>query len=320
MRTRVFHLLVTAGLALNGAAQNFNNPYADQTGNPFEVPPPSSGGSYLGEYQIFLDDYFWNIDDYSAFVKIEAVGFPFTPQFLDAPDLSQRIMVMPDLDSYGYNAEPGPCQGWAWKSNNHGAFPDEERDMIRVANIDFSGGTSGSAGQWMADHCALTSAYWSEVAGYEHDCTLGDSRVILPHTALKHTIYLKDATGLVVDSISWVYDNTRGRMRSYPFCWNCPGQQQYYDLCFRPFALSDPGTPHQYDATSNSTWAGGTANYYARPWNAEEQPDILWPTDETQEFEPLSGNSGIVHPAPFSLLEAPLYNNDASATQATNWT
>ena len=43
----------------------------------------------------------------------------------------------------------------------------------------------------------------------------------------------------VIDSLSWVYDNTRGKMNEYPFIIS-EGQDfsvinnQYLDVCFRP--------------------------------------------------------------------------------------
>jgi len=48
----------------------------------------------------------------------------------------------------------------------------------------------------------------------------GDARIFLPHTVLKHTLYYHCGTTIdtpIIDSLIWIYDNTRGHMARYPF-------------------------------------------------------------------------------------------------------
>ncbi|MBK9274702.1 MAG: hypothetical protein IPM49_09205 [Flavobacteriales bacterium] len=136
-------------------------------------------------------------------------------------------------------------------------------------------------------------------------------RSVLPHTVLKHTVYLHDDGGVALDSVSWVYDHTRGRMRYYPFIDGPSNAKQYYDLCFRPFVRTD-SAGHTYEATSNASWSGvasgGTANYFPVPQNWED----LWQLYPTDLSEPFDSVSPADRPPPYAMLEAPLLASNGS--------
>ncbi|MBL7962666.1 MAG: hypothetical protein JNM31_02365 [Flavobacteriales bacterium] len=62
-----------------------------------------------------------------------------------------------------------------------------------------------------------------------------------------------------------------------------------------------------------STLPKGTINYFPKPWNADEHSE-LWPDDNSDPFDgsPLNGNNEICRAAPYTLMEAPLLNYNAS--------
>ncbi|QQR87531.1 MAG: hypothetical protein IPJ76_04705 [Flavobacteriales bacterium] len=312
--------ILAFAVACAGHAQHINNPYQDHTNQPFGLPTPintqGNPSNYVGEYQIFLDDHYWNPGT-NAYVRIEAVSFPFTP-LPEEPDITARTLLMPDLTSYGFNEAPGPCHGWAWNSTNHGDLLDPKRDLMRETRIDFNGSSPGGAGLFMTDHCGLITSLWASTAGATHDCADPTERVYLPHTILKHTIYWVDDDGKTVDSLSWLYDHTRGRMRNYPFCWNCSSLPAAYDVCFRPYAIADP-YGHTYQESSNGAWvtgfglAAGTPNYFPKPYSPLDWTVQLWPDDDNDPFDPLNTDGLPVRHAPYSLLEAPLLNHSATA-------
>ena len=136
-------------------------------------------------------------------------------------------------------------------------------------------------------------------------------RSLLPHTVLKHTVYLLGDNDVALDSVSWVYDHTRGRMRYYPFVDGPSNEKQYYDLCFRPFVRTD-SAGHTYEATTNAGWSGvaggGTANHFPVPLDWEDLLQ-LYPDDLSDAFDPASTAD---RPPPYALLEAPLLSNNGS--------
>lgn len=315
---RVPAIVLLTACAISSQAQHVHDPYADQTGQPFPLVVPlvcSNCTGYEGEYQIFLDEYRWQPTFY-AYAKIEAVSFPFTPK-PEIPDINVREMVMPDLDSYGFNADGDICQGWAWNSTNVGDQQAPQRDLMREAIVDFEGNNAGGS-FYMTDHCMLISKAWNDVTGPPHDCSVPLQRTFLPHTILKHTVYFVNNQQQKVDSISWVYDHTRGRMRNYPFCWDCGTLPAAYDVCFRPYAIADPGG-HDYAATSNATWTGtvgvpyGTPNYFKAPYDQAGWNIEVWPDQPTQPFYTTWVAAAPTRQAPYSLLEVPLLNNASTA-------
>lgn len=277
-----------------------------------EPVPLNCGGNcsnYVGEYQIFLSDGHWNLGDADRYAtyRIEVVSFPFTPP-TGPPDTVLRPMVMPDLLSYGYTDEGYGCTGWAWNSTDP-YLPEPTRTLMREVRGDFTG-SEGGGSAWMSDYQVLASDQMI-AGGAPSACGDLGRRSVLPHTVLKHTVYLHDDGGVALDSVSWVYDHTRGRMRYYPFIDGPTNAKQYYDLCFRPFVRTD-SAGHTYEATSNASWSGvaggGTANYFPVPLNWEDLWQ-LYPTDLSEPFDSVSPADG---PPPYALLEAPLLASNGS--------
>lgn len=96
---------------------------------------------------------------------------------------------------------------------------------------------------------------------------------ILPHTVIKHTVYIHCGSEVnsppyppVLYSFSWVYDNTRGRMRYYPPCnCNCTGlggcTQDDWDITFIPEILTYSG--HNYNESDPTVlMPSGTLDYF----------------------------------------------------------
>lgn len=146
-----------------------------------------------------------------------------------------------------------------------------------------------------------------------------DQEIRLPHTVLKHTLYAsKDQ--VVIDSISWVYDNTRGRMRYYPFMVIPAQTPQYYDVVFSPRIIADPNG-HLYNAGLNANWYEqngvpfGTPNYFPAPSNADiTTVDGIYPSAPgSTVFEPDYPNNIYTHPPQYGLFEAPLLDHVAQA-------
>lgn len=64
-------------------AQFIHNPYQSHVGAPFALSsyvPTTFNTSYVGEYQIHVKDWIWNVAPYTMTYKIETVSFPFTPR------------------------------------------------------------------------------------------------------------------------------------------------------------------------------------------------------------------------------------------------
>ena len=149
----------------------------------------------------------------------------------------------------------------------------------------------------------------------------GTTDRIMPHTVIKHTVYVHCGvlTSIapyppILYSFSWIYDNTRGRMRYYPFCPcnSCPSTctEQYYDIAFTPEILYRKNSPGHYYSESDNTiiLPDGTLDYY--PY--DDLPSIA-PCNMSQTFIPANGslyavNANIsAHPyfPPYSLISAP---------------
>jgi len=97
-------------------------------------------------------------------------------------------------------------------------------------------------------------------------------RNMFPHTILKHTINIHCELNSIGNPItppiykfSWLHDNTRGRMKYYPFCpngdINCNESQ--YDVCFNPRILHKSPTHAFNETQTNAILSGaGTINYF----------------------------------------------------------
>lgn len=118
-----------------------------------------------------------------------------------------------------------------------------------------------------------------------------------------------------VYKFSWLHDNTRGRMKYYPFCQNGDANcnEEQYDVCFNPRILHKSPT-HAYNETQANAIipVAGTINYFdyndiINP-NCNISPLALLYPQPTWLFY----NSGYVRAfiPPYSLITAPLYQSE----------
>ena len=143
--------------------------------------------------------------------------------------------------------------------------------------------------------------------------------IVLPHSILKHTIYLVcPSTSEIADSISWIYDNTRGFMRYYPFCDNqdlgsacnsCYNVHFNLDIIYEPLMC--------YNNTSNASWyipngSDGSIDYSeSHEFNTQYDCDgsiiHVLPDDPNTTGFPSSPDFA-THLAPYTLVWGHLLN------------
>lgn len=241
-------------------------PYGYNAANPnnFSFYPefrsPYACTQYIGEYMIFLNEHLWNKSSaFSQLAKtysIEAVSFPFTVPCWDQPSScaypiygsnSERILMMPD-------------------------------DLFDITTAKWGNLHNKYSSQFILS--PQTNSFFISDAGMlvTRQFVLDNNHPIIsfnggmyPHTVLKHTIYLHCTSSYssdVIASFSFYFDNTRGRMRYYPFQAD-NGQQLVdcakWDVGFKPEILIDPDELNNilYTINDNSNWFdGGTINYF----------------------------------------------------------
>ncbi len=267
--------------------------------------PITSGGfgSYIGEYQIFLNQHPWKtspaLNTNAISYKIEVVSFPFTPNCLNCQSffvspplpLGVRELRMPDGE-FPYDALQN-----AWVRNivplppiPPAAAATNTNDYLlrREYKGQYGIGGPGISGDIHFATLASKGIVNSDALGFEYHAT----RVFYPHSILKHTFYMHCGNSIsdeIVDSIVFVLDHTRGRMREYPFIgtntnsiafqhdvtispkWTDPltvgsvlNTIDYYPL------LKTPSVCHSHFPAESSTWI---ADDYVRP-----QPQTLLQT------------------------------------------
>lgn len=154
-------------------------------------------------------------------------------------------------------------------------------------------------------------------------------RSVLPQSVIKHTIkiHCDDSPSNLDEAyeMSFVYDNTRGRMRWYPFKEdnhdNASSPQ--YDLMLRPVMHLQPETVPPtdflipFDETSNSDWFdNGSISYFpcddipGTCTGLGEAPDCsnddFLHYDGTNSFIPMFLS---IYPSPYSLLSGLLFGD-----------
>jgi Secretion system C-terminal sorting domain len=196
-------------------SQNTYDPYID-FGFPSSlsfIPGIYGGSSFSGEYQLFIrsvgDGYnHWSVfanndigasttKPYSLSYKIEVVSFPFAPSFVASSPFNRVLHSYSNAD---YNSI---TKLW------------DARAQREYKGVYAPLGGAAPNGLSINGPSTLVSAEFKD--GYESTVP---SRILYPHTILKHTIYIYcnvSATGTPVDSLQFIIDNTRGNMRHYPF-------------------------------------------------------------------------------------------------------
>lgn len=118
-------------------------------------------------------------------------------------------------------------------------------------------------------------------------------------------------------SVSWIYDNTRGSMKEYPFCTsngggNCTMNQ--YDVCFLPKLLHGSSTHRFNETNSLLIMQNGSLNYYQYSdilSNNCNIPILAYPNQQDIFYtsSPILNNPNYqrAYLAPYSILSTPLF-------------
>lgn len=290
-----------------------------------------------------LDNLFWAADEdlkeVAISFSIEAVSFPFIPKGFK-PDSSDNLNkeyqerhLNTEIASGGYNygyvsqtsGNNGATghEGRGWEYGDYNIYQKVyntnicEQNLLRSCNGDFM----------------LLSVVFTDPVPAEWAC-------ILPHTILKHSLYFHCGpfiTDPVVDTISWLYDNTRGEMRRYPFINSTSSNSgnsqdmmdKSIDVAYRPtfnhypenIPYVDQWEPNPYYYNSGITPPGGSINYYPSAelssyCNSCPTYPVYY---DMQSQNPTEGEfynyhddypnaqftSDYVHPPAYALLDAP---------------
>ena len=277
IRNTFASLIITTLIAQLSYAQNPINPYSTY----FGVNPPSytltqSSATftyssfeqnltpgYDGEYMIDLHKLFWHTQedpgnplyDFKSMRKsysMEVVSFPFTMDCAFIPSTGCTGTTNRDFNM--------PLDPYSITNNTWGANLWRIRDHIPFAS------GSGISGTVINPEALISNGFHGNCyetppnPGYYYD------RSYLPHTIIKHTVYIHcgpNETDPIATSISWVYDNTRGRMREYPFYpqnVDCSPCEATYDVCFRPYFLHRPDIHGYTEVDNNLLFTNGTIN------------------------------------------------------------
>jgi hypothetical protein len=230
--------------------------------------PNDIHNNYNGEYVIYIGHlpYFehpqqntfqgsYNLDDFHVSYTIEVVSFPFTIDCAYnspngcADNSDVRELMMPPINSYD-----GNTQSWLYglSGNCLGSVCELKNQIV---NKPFTAGGYSSSISTIIESQALISSYFVNHFPTSH------VRDLLPHTVLKHTVNFHcgdDENGRIISSISWIYDNTRGFMRNYPFypTNSVSGHTPtYYDVIFTP-KYYDTSLDGDYSTTENCQFYG----------------------------------------------------------------
>ncbi len=320
-------LLISFSLVINVFSQDIINIYDPDNlvGQTLADPCPY----FDGEYQIFLDELYWigegTPTNHLITYSIECVSFPFVPNCFHIESTTSScisgntardfIVLTDDLRNYNI---VNPLQGVGWSVTGGKTVYQkcEPYAFDLVTNEDES--------SWLSYPASLVSTAYSS-------SLWASNRMYLPHSVLRITLNVHETNDIISDikvKISWLYDNTRGRMQKYPFIDNNLGttEKERFDVTFFPkFKYDENG--HYYNTTGNLTWFEGahpatvieplgSINYY-------HNTDIInpnipyYPPDPSvygTPFFPWNNNSIFYYyPAPYALLSSPLRNSNGSA-------
>ncbi len=287
---------------------------------------------FTGEYEITLNDFFWHAsadvyntntfpwtlvninnsngdmyNDYYNDFKIELVSFPFTNDYCVNNgcancDSTTRDMYMP--------ADPFINDKWGnflYRETGTGEIP--YGPSVGVFHI-------SSSIDW---HCTLASNFFTSTNGAS-----GSQRYFLPHSILKFTINHHcgvNASDPIIQTFSFVYDNTRGPIRKFPFRNdNCQTNSSEHDLVLRPSLVIDTAyyqgilSPLTFDETaSNGIWtngASGTAyNFRLSDFSSSPNCSIPSASDISFNIGGLLDWENTIYPPPMGLLNTIMYNN-----------
>lgn len=256
---------------------------------------------------------------------IEAISFPFSMECafnspIGCADYSTiRSLNMPPETSYDDDVD---ITSWIYNSC-HGPECRLRNILKRPFRNDGYSSRFATSVDPAESQALISSAFLN-------NSSLTNYRDYLPHTVLKHTIRFHcgpDISAPIISELSFIYDNTRGLMRYYPFYpTNNPlghGHRLFYDILLIPkiFQCNSFG---QYNSTNNCDCFGevGTSNYcnnvgvqnvnggtldyfpfteIRRGCTYQNFSDI---TDESDHFTDDLNTYWNIHPSPYSLLSS----------------
>lgn len=278
---------------------------------------------------------------FSISYHFETVSFPFIVEcsFSGTGDCTQatpcsthtRNLQLPQEDASHFTYIPNDhCFQYQYLVNNSAT----DKFYLKTPEYNVLGPfSSGNMGP--PPHNAHTLAS----AGFIRTTGLGFSRNVIPHSIIKPVIKIhcgEDETYPVISEISFYYDNTRGRMRYYPFneCnedFNTSPSE--YDVIFAPEYLI--GSDIYYNTFDTDILEDGTLNYYpfseitpTAGCNSNILPDINsslynpyflrdyyinnYPNPVTRAnvmYGDIYNNSTNIFPNPYTLFSSPLRNS-----------
>lgn len=340
MKMNFFLLLM---LPIYAIGQNIEDAYTDHEGQWFFSNQSDKVNEYGGEYQIFLDKLFWernsNFQGAAKTLSMEIVSFPFIPAGLVAQDtctkqslhsLNNRVFDIQLVESpYGYIHQIGSrheYKGLGWEYGDWNIFSK----LFRNYECRYEGGSA-----YYTTSCMCKGDYSLMSLGFAKNAKSSDiepNDCFIPHTIIKHTIYFHcgDSSSPVMDSISWIYDNTRGNMKHYPFSASngyddLPTIGVEIDVVFRPTFLNSYF--QSYTETSNDTFYDsgidpntGSVDFFPfeeviSNYNICQEyplyfetanPSGYWSHDNIVPSEDYTAD--YVHPPQYALVNAPLLN------------
>jgi len=309
------------------------NPYLDYSGFTSPTYINSSGqvlelvhlttnvNGFSGEYEINLTHHQWSqfLVDHVATYDFEVVGFPFTMNCAFQPascadcSILERKLNLPET--------PYDNSTHTWSQYLYNDM--ETFGYGRFNNAKFS----VLAGGW---HQTLVSDFFNK----DVFNTSWLNRIYFPHTTLKLNLYLHcndnyNNPGPVIAKVSYLYDNTRGRMSHYPFKEdNCAGSAEAnYDVIFRPTAVNSTWPTYMYYDDfyqDNSSWTEGlgTINYHSvNEIDLNGDSSISAPSTSDFYWEHLSPSQGVYYKpflGPYSLQTCHLFGSEGKSLAGYN--
>lgn len=313
-------------LPLNVAAPTVNNnsithPFIHNTNF-----TNSQTNYYDGEYEIYIKDLFWHPSWFDPITVVptrmsfqyEVVSFPFAVGcgFTGGCGFNCPNGMNPPPPGYTHDrklklpAAPGVFDpnNLYWYYPQHNTFVPYL--YLKTPMREFFGDFSSNGSN--PGHVLISRAFSSTMLDY-------NGRAILPHSVIKVIINLHCGNFVspsnIITSLQYVYDNTRGRMRFYPFYDdNCNGSNlARHDQIFRPQLLYNLSfKDYQTPPINNVILPGnGYLNYYEYSEIDDHGCTGTAPDDEYDFFYYIDPNTYDIEfmkffPSPKTLLTSPL--------------
>ena len=237
-------IIVLTSYSIIIIAQDVMNPYINLTNIDLNFSPnevtifPPSWASQSPPYYTWANKGL--VSGYSGEYEINLAWHPWNTYFSQGIGFGLHISYGMEIVSFPFTPDcvfsPLGCSGLASSTERNLYMPSDPYD----SNTDSWGGLSNKFYQPRLQN-TTDQTLASQAFGESVPLFYGQNDKILPHTVIKHTVYVHCGPLTysppypdIEYSFSWTYDNTRGRMRYYPFCTcnSCPS------LCTENKAMS----------------------------------------------------------------------------------